>query len=190
MSKRKINALSDENAQKATKTLEKATKKSVLDDEKTVSDKNDENPTKTEQIGQNNFVPDDENAKSDESALSPERLSDEIEAENLALKAEIASLRGEVDALKTREGELVRTLSEKSAPDYAAIASDELFADEYARRSEVIKSRIITDYLRSLSRSGGVRLLGETVGKTALAPLKKPKTLSEAKKLAELYIKD
>lgn len=190
MSKRKINALFDENSQKATKIIEKSTKKSVSDDENRISDKKDENPTKTAQIGQNDRVSDNENAKSDENACSPDRLSGEIAAENLALKAEIASLRGEVDALKARESELVRTLNEKSAPDYAAIAADELFADEYARRSEVIKDRIITDYLRSLSRSGGVRLLGETVGKTALAPLKKPKTLSEAKKLAELYIKD
>lgn len=99
-------------------------------------------------------------------------------------------LRGELDAMRAREGELIRELDERRTPDYAAIASDEEFIDAYARRSELIKAKVIADYLRSLSHTGGVRLLGESVGKSALAPLKKPKTLSEAKKLAELYIKE
>lgn len=92
--------------------------------------------------------------------------------------------------MRAREGELIRELDERRTPDYAAIASDEEFIDAYARRSELIKAKVIADYLRSLSHTGGVRLLGESVGKSALAPLKKPKTLSEAKKLAELYIKE
>lgn len=119
-----------------------------------------------------------------------EKTVGKTEAENLALKAEIAGLRGELDAIKTREGELIRELDERRTPDYAAIAADEDFIEGYAVRSELIKAKVIADYLRSLSRTGGVRLLGESVGKSALAPLKKPKTLSEAKKLAELYIKD
>ena len=116
--------------------------------------------------------------------------NDGVSSNNLALKAEIAGLRGELDAMRAREGELIRELDERRTPDYAAIASDEEFIDAYARRSELIKAKVIADYLRSLSHTGGVRLLGESVGKSALAPLKKPKTLSEAKKLAELYIKE
>ncbi|MDY5819869.1 MAG: hypothetical protein SPJ70_00945 [Candidatus Borkfalkiaceae bacterium] len=122
--------------------------------------------------------------------VSSKDRGDETTAENLALKAEIAGLRGELDAMRAREGELIRELDERRTPDYAAIASDEEFIDAYARRSELIKAKVIADYLRSLSHTGGVRLLGESVGKSALAPLKKPKTLSEAKKLAELYIKE
>lgn len=131
-----------------------------------------------------------ENRGDENDGASPKNRGDETAAENLALKAEIAGLRGELDAMRTREGELIRELDERRTPDYAAIASDEEFIDAYARRSELIKAKVIADYLRSLSHTGGVRLLGESVGKSALSPLKKPKTLSEAKKLAELYIKE
>ena len=131
-----------------------------------------------------------ENRGDENDGASSKNRGDETAAENLALKAEIAGLRGELDAMRTREGELIRELDERRTPDYAAIASDEEFIDAYARRSELIKAKVIADYLRSLSHTGGVRLLGESVGKSALAPLKKPKTLSEAKKLAELYIKE
>lgn len=131
-----------------------------------------------------------ENRGDENDGASSKNRGDETAAENLALKAEIAGLRGELDAMRTREGELIRELDERRTPDYAAIASDEEFIDAYARRSELIKAKVIADYLRSLSHTGGVQLLGESVGKSALAPLKKPKTLSEAKKLAELYIKE
>ena len=144
-------------------------------------------PAKPDKVGEN---PD--GVKHDEKTVASPCGNDgkAIEAENLALKAEIAGLRGELDAVKAREGELLRELDERRTPDYAAIAADEDFINGYAVRSELIKAKVIADYLRSLSRTSGVRLLGESVGKSALAPLKKPKTLSEAKKLAELYIKD
>lgn len=180
----------DEKPQNATEKVEETTAKSVLSDKSEKIDKNPRNATeKAEETTKNEFS-DEKDGKIDENGQNPTNLRGEIEAENLALRAEIAGLRGELDALRAREGELVRELVERSVPDYAAIAADESFADEYACRSEIIKAKVITDYLRSLSHTGGVRLLGEKVGRSALAPLTKPKTLSEAKKLAELYIKD
>lgn len=180
----------DEKPQNATEKAEETTAKSVLSDKSEKIDKNPRNATeKAEETTKNEFS-DEKDGKIDENGQNPTNLRGEIEAENLALRAEIAGLRGELDALRAREGELVRELVERSVPDYAAIAADESFADEYACRSEIIKAKVITDYLRSLSHTGGVRLLGEKVGRSALAPLTKPKTLSEAKKLAELYIKD
>ena len=184
------NVKNDEKSQNATEKAEETTAKSFLRDK---SEKIDEKPQNTaekaEETTKNEFS-DENDGKIDENGQNPTCSRGEIEAENLALRAEIAGLRGELDALRTREGELVRELGERSVPDYAAIAADESFADEYACRSEIIKAKVITDYLRSLSRTGGVRLLGGRVGRSALAPLTKPKTLSEAKKLAELYIKD
>ena len=184
------NEKNDEKPQNATEKAEETTAKSVLSDKSEKIDKNPRNAAeKAEETTRNEFS-DENDGKIDENRQNPTNLRGEIEAENLALRAEIAGLRGELDALRAREGELVRELGERSVPDYAAIAADESFADEYACRSEIIRAKVITDYLRSLSRTGGVRLLGEKVGRSALAPLTKPKTLSEAKKLAELYIKD
>ncbi len=184
------NEKNDEKPQNAAEKAEETTAKSVLSDKSEKIDKNPRNAAeKAEETTKNEFS-DEKDGKIDENGQNPTNLRGETEAENLALRAEIAGLRGELDALRAREGELVRELGERSVPDYAAIAADESFADEYACRSEIIKAKVITDYLRSLSRTGGVRLLGEKVGRSALAPLTKPKTLSEAKKLAELYIKD
>lgn len=183
-------AFIDKNAQNAMKIADETTAISVFDGKNEKNDGKPQNATKTVDETTKNEFSDDKNVKNDENGQNPTNSRGEIEAENLALRAEIAGLRGELDALRAREGELVRELGERSVPDYAAIAADESFADEYACRSEIIRAKVITDYLRSLSRTGGVRLLGEKVGRSALAPLTKPKTLSEAKKLAELYIKD
>lgn len=183
-------AFIDKNAQNAMKIADETTAISVFDGKNVKNDEKSQNVTKpADEVTEEKFS-DDKNVKNEENGQNPTCSCGEIEAENLALRAEIAGLRGELDALRTREGELVRELGERSVPDYAAIAADESFADEYACRSEIIKAKVITDYLRSLSHTGGVRLLGEKVGRSALAPLTKPKTLSEAKKLAELYIKD
>ena len=180
----------DEKPQNTAEKTEETTAKSFLRDKSGKIDEKTQNATeKAEETTENEFS-DEKDVKIDEKGQNPTCSCGEIEAENLALRAEIAGLRGELDALRAREGELVRELGERSVPDYAAIAADESFADEYACRSEIIRAKVITDYLRSLSRTGGVRLLGEKVGRSALAPLTKPKTLSEAKKLAELYIKD
>lgn len=183
-------AFIDKNAQNAMKIADETTAISVFDAKNVKNDEKSQNATKpADEVTEEKFS-DEKDVKIDENGQNPTCSCGGIEAENLALRAEIAGLRGELDALRTREGELVRELGERSVPDYAAIAADESFADEYACRSEIIRAKVITDYLRSLSRTGGVRLLGEKVGRSALAPLTKPKTLSEAKKLAELYIKD
>lgn len=183
-------AFIDKNAQNAMKIADETTAISVFDGKNVKNDEKSQNVTKpADEVTEEKFS-DEKDVKIDENGQNPTCSCGGIEAENLALRAEIAGLRGELDALRTREGELVRELGERGVPDYAAIAADESFADEYACRSEIIKAKVITDYLRSLSRTGGVRLLGEKVGRSALAPLTKPKTLSEAKKLAELYIKD
>lgn len=183
-------AFIDKNAQNAMKIADETTAISVFDGKNVKNDEKSQNVTKpADEVPEEKFS-DEKDVKIDENGQNPTCSCGGIEAENLALRAEIAGLRGELDALRAREGELVRELGERSVPDYAAIAADESFADEYACRSEIIRAKVITDYLRSLSHTGGVRLLGEKVGRSALAPLTKPKTLSEAKKLAELYIKD
>lgn len=48
---------------------------------------------------------------------------------------------------------------------------------------------IIADYLKSIAGSGAVSVLSGTVGSSPLTPAAKPKSLAEAKKLAEILIK-
>lgn len=74
-------------------------------------------------------------------------------------------------------------------PDYDAILSDERFIDEYAVKCAPLRTRIIADYLIKLNGDGAVSVLGGAVGNTPLTPVAKPKSLSEAKRLAEILIK-
>ncbi len=95
----------------------------------------------------------------------------------------IAELEEKLAAL---EGENARL---SAAPDYASVVEDDAFLEGYAVKSERLKNMIIADYLRNIAGSGAVSVLSGTVGSTPLTPAAKPKSLAEAKKLAEILIK-
>ena len=107
-----------------------------------------------------------------------------------ALKQQNALLLEQNEALNKENEQLkeaVETLK-NATPDYEQIASSPDFIEEYALGSALLKAKIIEDYLRSLSKGGGVSVLSTTVGAPPLTPHKKPKSLAEAKKLAEIII--
>ena len=54
--------------------------------------------------------------------------------------------------------------------------------------SEDVKNEIISQYLVALSGAKKVKTLSQNVGKMAVAPPKQPKTLQEAKILADILI--
>lgn len=91
----------------------------------------------------------------------------ELEAENDRLQANAAS-----------EDEILSR----------ALESDAVI-DEKIRSSKRITNLIIADYLASLGRGYVAPVLKEGTGRSALTPVRKPKTLGEAKKLADLLIK-
>ncbi len=114
------------------------------------------------------------------------------------LKDKIATLISENEAVKQeneavkQENETLRqtVLSLESAtPDYEAIASDPQFIERYATASELLNAKIIENYLKGLSAKRGVSVLSTGVGATPLTPHRKPKSLAEAKKLADILIK-
>ncbi|MBQ8882000.1 MAG: hypothetical protein IJY70_01220 [Clostridia bacterium] len=55
--------------------------------------------------------------------------------------------------------------------------------------SDEVRATIIADYLKSLGSKNAVSVLNGQVGATPLTPINKPKSLADAKKLAELLIK-
>lgn len=90
---------------------------------------------------------------------------------------------------------LKQKIAEKENKDYspssfsiATVEDDEEILAQILS-SEVIRKKIIEDYLRSLSLNNNVAVLGSRVGSTPLTPPKRPKSLAEAKKLAEILIK-
>jgi hypothetical protein len=70
----------------------------------------------------------------------------------------------------------------------AAVEDDEEILAQILS-SELVRKKIIEDYLRSLSLNKNLAVLGRRVGSTPLTPPKRPKSLAEAKKLAEILIK-
>lgn len=100
-----------------------------------------------------------------------------LETENEALKTENDGLKEAVERLKT------------ATPDYSSIASDPDFIDGYALSSVALKAKIIESYLKGLVSGGGVSVLTTAVGAPPLTPHDKPKSLAEAKKLADILIK-
>lgn len=101
-----------------------------------------------------------------------------------------------VDFLKKENAVLRRKLTELQAenarlaapPDYGALTEDDAFV-EFALKNERLKEKFIADYLKTLKGMGSVSVLSGSVGLSPLTPAAKPKSLAEAKKLAEILIK-
>ena len=126
--------------------------------------------------------------KKKQKSLAKERyilLAREKQIKDALYKANemIASLRREVNALKEENALL------KSNPDWSQALKDERFVEEYALRDEELKNRIIAEYLRALTAVKNTPVLRGGVGSTPLTPPKKPRSLAEAKKMAEILIK-
>ena len=111
-----------------------------------------------------------------------------LESKLMKSGREISALRGENDALKTQISALEREMSERS--DYPRLVKEDEFIERYILGEEEIKKRIITQYLASLSAGTCPVTLGGRVGYSPLTPVAKPKSLAEAKKLAEIIIKN
>ena len=100
----------------------------------------------------------------------------------------LAILREENENLKRTVNELLSKVEGNVCPDYAQILADERFLYEHALKDEGLRTMIIKDYLKNLSSQNTVSVLRGGVGESALAPVNKPKSLAEAKKLAEIII--
>ena len=112
-----------------------------------------------------------------------------LEAEFTKRCQQLAFLREENEKLKQTVQSLSSQLEGGVHPDYGQILCDEVFLNEYALHDERLKSMIIANYLKSLSSRNAVSVLRGGVGESALTPVSKPKSLAEAKKLAEIIIK-
>ena len=103
---------------------------------------------------------------------------------------ELGDARRKIAELEERLAALERENARLSAaPDYSSVVEDDAFLEGYAVKSERLKNMIIADYLKSIAGSGAVSVLSGTVGSSPLTPAAKPKSLAEAKKLAEILIK-
>ena len=123
----------------------------------------------------------DDNAKNGKNRLLAHLRKTQTALSNSQKK--IAELEEEIAKLNEQNEVLL------SASDWSKRMADEQFVEEFILGNEKIKAQIIGEYLRKLTSAKEVAVLRGNTGSTPLTPPKKPKSLAEAKKLAEILIK-
>lgn len=121
------------------------------------------------------------------------RLVDAILGLNVkigALEDSIAALKSENAALKSENARLSAENARLGAPvDYAAAIENDERAEAAAIASERVRNAVVAAYLKNLGSAERISVLTGSNGAIPLAPPAKPKSLAEAKKLAEILIK-
>lgn len=121
------------------------------------------------------------------------RLVDAILGLNVkidALEDGIAALKSENGALKSENARLSAENARLGAPvDYAAAIENDERAEAAAIASERVRNAVVAAYLKNLGSAERISVLTGSNGAIPLAPPAKPKSLAEAKKLAEILIK-
>lgn len=114
------------------------------------------------------------------------RLVDAI----LGLNAKIDALEDSIAALKSENAALKSENARLGAPvDYAAAIENDERAEAAAIASERVRNAVVAAYLKNLGSAERISVLTGSNGAIPLAPPAKPKSLAEAKKLAEILIK-
>lgn len=107
-----------------------------------------------------------------------------------ALEDSIAALKSENAALKSENARLGAENARLGAPvDYAAAIENDERAEVAAIASERVRNAVVAAYLKNLGSAERISVLTGSNGAIPLAPPAKPKSLAEAKKLAEILIK-
>lgn len=107
-----------------------------------------------------------------------------------ALEDSIAALKSENAALKSEKARLSAENARLGAPvDYAAAIENDERAEAAAIASERVRNAVVAAYLKNLGSAERISVLTGSNGAIPLAPPAKPKSLAEAKKLAEILIK-
>lgn len=107
-----------------------------------------------------------------------------------ALEDSIAALKSENAALKSENARLSAENARLGAPvDYAAAIDNDERAEAAAIASERVRNAVVAAYLKNLGSAERISVLTGSNGAIPLAPPAKPKSLAEAKKLAEILIK-
>lgn len=115
---------------------------------------------------------------------------DALEDSIAALKSENAALKSENAALKSENARLSAENAQLGAPvDYAAAIENDERAEAAAIASERVRNAVVAAYLKNLGSAERISVLTGSNGAIPLAPPAKPKSLAEAKKLAEILIK-
>lgn len=108
----------------------------------------------------------------------------------LAAHAKADALEAVLSATKTENAALKAEVARLSAPvDYAAAMENDDNAEAAAIASPRVRNAVVAAYLKNLGNADRVKVLTGETGTIPLTPVAKPKSLAEAKKLAEILIK-
>lgn len=88
------------------------------------------------------------------------------------------------------ENALTKVLANKFVPQ-EKLASDEEFLQKYIYSNDVISKKIVENYLQTLQQKKAMPLISGAGGAgTFSSPVKKPKTIKDAGKMVEAYLKN
>lgn len=87
------------------------------------------------------------------------------------------------------EQALTKVLASKFVP-YESLACDEEFLTKYIYQNKHISEKIIENYLDSLQTEKALPLISSRGAGTVSSPIKKPKTIKDAGKVVEAYLKN
>lgn len=108
--------------------------------------------------------------------------------------AEISKVLEEDEEIATSKNSLsnalTKVLASKFVP-HSALIKDQKFLEEYVYSNKEISDTIINKYLEDLSKERALPLMSSVGGTgTFTSPVLKPKTITEAGKMAEAYFKN
>lgn len=84
---------------------------------------------------------------------------------------------------------LTKVLANKFVP-YETLVDDDEFLNNYIYQNQRVKEKIVGNYLDSLQTVGALPLISSHGSGTVSSPVKKPKTIEDAGKMVEAYLKN
>ncbi len=85
---------------------------------------------------------------------------------------------------------LTKVLAQKFVP-YKSLADDEEFLEKYIYSNQKVSEKIVERYLDSLQKEKALPLISSSSGSgTVSSPVNKPKTIKDAGKMVEAYLKN
>lgn len=107
--------------------------------------------------------------------------------------SEISKVLSENDEIakskNSLQSALTKVLANKFVP-YETLVNDDEFLNNYIYQNQKVKEKIVGNYLDSLQTEGALPLISSHGSGTVSSPINKPKTIEDAGKMVEAYLKN
>lgn len=105
------------------------------------------------------------------------------------ISEELSTNESLAKASNSLESALTKVLAKKFVP-YETLIEDEDFLEKYIYQNKHVSEKIIEKYLDGLQTEKALPLISSRGAGTVSSPIKKPKTITDAGKMVEAYLKN